>query len=138
MHRRRMPGRCPVCDDEMMVTRLRCPSCETAIEGSFEISKFARLTREQLEFVEIFIKSRGNIREVERELGISYPTVRGRLDAVIEALGYRVELGGPDEPARPPEAPVPPRPGRRKEILDALNRGEISSEEALKRLKQQG
>lgn len=128
VQKRRLPGRCPVCEDEMMVTRLRCPSCETAIEGTFAIDKFARLTREQLELIEIFIKSRGNIKEVERELGLSYPTVRGRLDNVIEALGYRVEHG-------PEEAPAP-RTTRRKEVLDALNKGEITSEEALKLLKQ--
>lgn len=128
MQKRRLPGRCPVCEDEMMVTRLRCPSCETAIEGTFALDKFARLSREQLEFIEVFIKSRGNIKEVERELGISYPTVRGRLDNVIEALGYRVEHS--------PEDGGPPRT-RRKEVLDALNKGEITSEEALRLLKQQ-
>lgn len=126
-----MPGRCPVCSDEMVVTRLRCHSCDTAIEGTFEIGKFARLSREQLEFVETFIKCRGNIKEVERELGISYPTVRGRLDSVIESLGYRVESGAE-------EAGTAARNTRRKEILDSLNRGEISSEEALRLLKQQG
>jgi hypothetical protein len=114
----------------MMVTRLRCPTCETAVEGSFEIGKFARLSREQLEFIETFIKCRGNIKEVERELGISYPTVRGRLDNVIEALGYKVEHV-PDEAAAQ-------RLARRKEILDSLNKGEITSEEALKLLKQLG
>lgn len=128
MQKRRMPNRCPVCSEEMMVTRLRCPHCETGIDGTFEVNKFARLSREHMEFVEIFIKSRGNIKEVERELGISYPTVRGRLEAVIEALGYRVEPGAVEETK---SAKVT----RRKEILDALNRGEISSEDALKQLK---
>jgi hypothetical protein len=126
MARRRMPGRCPVCDEELAVTRLKCPSCETAIEGQFELSRLARLSKEQMDFVEIFIKCRGNIKEVERELGISYPTVRGRLDQVIAALGYRVES---DEQ---PQA----RSDRRKEILDALGRGEMTTEEAVKLLKQ--
>lgn len=128
VQKRKMPGRCPVCSDEMIVTRLKCTSCDTAIEGTFELSKFARLSKEHLEFVETFLKSRGNIKEVERELGISYPTVRGRLDAVLEALGYRVEPSAADEGARAKHA-------RRKEILDALNRGELSSEEAVKQLK---
>jgi len=128
MHKRRMPSRCPVCNEEMIVTRLRCTSCDTAVEGSFEVSKLARLSREHQEFVEIFIKCRGNIKEVERELGISYPTVRGRLDGVIEALGYRVDPGAVAETNQAKQA-------RRKEILDALNRGEISSEDAVKALR---
>lgn len=128
MQKRKMPSRCPVCSEEMVVTRLRCPHCETGIDGTFEVPKFARLSREHLEFVEIFIKCRGNIKEVERELGISYPTVRGRLDAVIEALGFRVEPAVAEETKSVKQS-------RRKEILDALNRGELSSEEALKQLK---
>lgn len=128
MRARRMISRCPVCNEELVVTRLRCNHCETAIEGAFEISKFARLSKEHLDFVEIFLKSRGNIKEVERELGISYPTVRGRLDAVLEALGYKVEPGAAEEVSRGKQT-------RRKEILDALNRGEISSEDAVKQLR---
>lgn len=128
MRARRMISRCPVCSEELVVTRLRCSHCETAIEGVFEVSKFARLSKEHLEFVEIFLKSRGNIKEVERELGISYPTVRGRLDAVLEALGYRVDPTAVDEVTRSKQA-------RRKEILDALNKGEMTTEEAVKLLR---
>ncbi len=128
MQKRRMPNRCPVCTEEMIVTHLRCPHCETGIEGTFEVSKLARLAKEHLEFVEIFLKARGNIKEVERELGISYPTVRGRLDSVIEALGYKIDPGAVDETNRA-------KLTRRKEILDALNQGELTSDEALKMLK---
>lgn len=128
LQKRKMPTRCPVCTEEMVVTRLRCTHCDTAVEGTFEVTRLARLSKEHLEFVEIFLKSRGNIKEVERELGISYPTVRGRLDSVIEALGYRVEPSAADETNRA-------KLTRRKEILDALNRGEISSEDAVKQLK---
>lgn len=130
MQKRRLPGRCPVCDEELAVTRLRCSHCETTIEGSFELPRFARLSREQLEFVETFLKARGNIKEVERELGISYPTVRSRLDGVLEGLGYRVEA----TPAAAEEAAA--RQTRRKEVLDALNRGDLSSDEAIKLLRQ--
>lgn len=125
MERYRLPGACPVCQGPLDVTHLHCPECGTGVEGRFELCKFCRLSREQQEFIEVFIKCRGNIREVERELGISYPTVRGRLDQVIEALGYRVEAV-PDEE----------RGARRKAILDSLSRGEITSEEAVKLLKQ--
>lgn len=125
MDRHRLPGKCPVCDSPLDVTRMQCAECGTAVEGRFELCKFCSLSREQQQFVEIFIKCRGNIREVERELGISYPTVRSRLDQVIEALGYRVEAAAEEE-----------RGARRKEILDSLSRGEISTEEAIKLLKQ--
>lgn len=128
MQKWKMPSRCPVCSGELTVSRLRCRRCETTIEGQFEASKFAQLSKEHLEFVEIFLKSRGNIKEVERELGISYPTVRGRLDAVLEALGYKVEPVAVEETNRAKQV-------KRKEILDQLSRGEITSEEAVKLLK---
>lgn len=128
MQRRKMPSRCPVCSEEMTVTRLRCSHCETAIEGRFQLHKFSRLSNEQLDFVEVFLKTRGNIREVERELGISYPTVRARLDAVLEGLGHRVEPAVTEQVSQAKQ-------GRRKEILDALNRGELTSEDALAQLK---
>lgn len=129
MKRYRMPSQCPVCSGELAVTRLRCPQCETAIEGSFETSGLFRLSKEQLEFVETFLKCRGNIKEVERELGISYPTVRGRLETVIESLGYRIDQQRDEEPE-------PVKNPRRKEILNALSRGEITSEEAVRLLKE--
>lgn len=122
------PGKCPVCGEKMDVVELRCPNCETSLAGHFQTCKFCNLTNEQKSFIEIFIKSRGNIKEVERELGISYPTVRGRLEAVIEALGYRVE----------PSREEVETSSKRREILDALSRGELTSEEAVKRLKQLG
>lgn len=111
---------CPVCSKSLRVTRLRCNACDTTIEGSFESCKFCQLTEEQRDFIEVFLTSRGNIKEVERLLGISYPTVRSRLDAVIEALGYRVEREQNDQ---------------RRQILEALDKGEITSEEAIRLLR---
>lgn len=113
-------GKCPVCDQEMMVTELSCEECRTVIKGQFEPCKFCKLTKQQKFFAEVFIKNRGNIKEIEKELAVSYPTVRNKLEEVIEALGYRVE--------------VKENNGNRKEVLDKLSRGEISKEEALKLL----
>lgn len=107
----------------MAVRSLHCPNCDTSLNGRFAPCKFCKLGSEQREFVEVFLASRGNIKEVERLLGISYPTVRSRLDAVIESMGYRVER---DED------------NRRRSVLEALNKGEISSEEAVKLLKAKG
>ncbi|MGB4218225.1 MAG: DUF2089 domain-containing protein [Bacillota bacterium] len=122
-----MIGKCPVCSGELEVTKLRCPNCNTSLEGRFEICRFCQLSSEQKEFVEIFLKSRGNIREVEREMGISYPTVRSRLDEVLRTLGFTVEA---DESAGF-------KAERRREILEALSSGKISSDEAIKMLKSQ-
>jgi hypothetical protein len=98
------------------------------LEGQFISCKFCQLPNDQLEFIEVFIKCRGNIKDVEKELGISYPTVRGRLDGVIQALGYKID--GQDFQEE--------RESSRKEILAALDRGEISSQEAANRLKKIG
>ncbi len=121
-------GRCPMCEAELVVTHLRCERCGTGLEGAFRLTKFDRLPREQLRFVEVFIKNRGVIRDVERELNISYPTVRSRLDEVIRALGY--EAGGEPVPP-PPAAAGTVSPERRRQILDQLAAGQISADLAV-------
>src|SRR5918998_2047110 len=78
---------CPVCTNELTITRLHCRSCGTALEGEFGVGRFGRLDRDQMALLESFLRSRGNLKEMERELGISYPTVRGRVDALIRSLG---------------------------------------------------
>ncbi len=79
---------CPVCASELAVTRLHCRSCGTTLEGDFSVGRFGRLNRDQLALLESFLRSRGNLREMERELGISYPTVRSRVEALVRALGF--------------------------------------------------
>lgn len=127
-----MPHRCPVCDHEMKISKLTCTYCPTKIEGEFSSCKFCRLPAEQLIFMEAFIKCRGNIKEVEKELGISYPTVRSRLDSVIEALGYAVdkERVPENDKENSHEESV-----RRQEILEDLERGEISAQEATRQMR---
>lgn len=118
--KREVLGKCPVCGDELFVSKLSCHNCHTHIEGDFSLCKFCKLTDEQKQFVEIFIKSRGNIKEIEKEMGISYPTVRGKLENVIESLGYNPKYS---------ESKID-----KKEILQKLDSGEITSDEALKLL----
>ncbi len=115
-------GRCPFCDDTLEVTSLYCPSCDTGVSGRFSLGRFQSLTSEQLAFAEVFIRCEGKITRVESELGLSYPTVRNRLNDLIQALGYTVR----QEPRMTPE--------ERHEILDRLAAGEISSEEAIELL----
>lgn len=128
MARREALGRCPVCDGVLDVTRLKCRNCETAIEGRFSTCKFCQLNVDQKNFVEIFVKNRGNIKEVEKELGISYPTVRNRLDAVIAALGYAVDDSQND---------LEKAAAKRKEIIESLAKGEITADDAVRQLKGQ-
>ena len=107
---------CPVCSSKLTVTKLKCKKCDTVIENDFELSKFSYLTMEQLNFVEIFIKCRGNIKDVEKELGISYPTVRGKLEDLISSLGYTQIKEKEDISA---------------DVIDRLEKGEITAEQAL-------
>jgi hypothetical protein len=111
-------ARCPVCAEQLKVVRLECDACGTSLQGSFSLGRFHALAAEQLEFLEVFIRARGNFKDVERELGISYPTVRSRLDAMIRALGFPSQA----EPDREAE--------RRKEILRELAEGRIKPEDA--------
>lgn len=120
--RREALGKCPVCNSDTTITRITCDTCNTTIEGHFDLCKFCRLTPEQKLFIDVFIKCRGNIKEVEKELGVSYPTVKNKLEDVANALGYMSE-----------EEPV--EETKRKEILDRVYGGEISVDDALELLK---
>lgn len=118
---------CPVCSGELAVTRLRCGSCGTTLEGEFSVGRFARLTRDQTALLESFLRSRGNLRDIERELGISYPTVRARVEALVRALGF-----GPrsDDDTPVTDADAEPAAPTRASILERLARREISAEDA--------
>lgn len=120
-------GKCPVCGQNTEVTAISCNDCGTRIEGHFDLCRFCRLTDEQKSFIETFLKCRGNIKEVEKELNISYPTVKNRLEDSANALGYsntQTYNYYQDESS-----------GRKKEILYRLEIGELSVEEALNELK---
>ena len=116
--------KCPSCEANLNITRLRCPDCAINIEGEFELPRLLKLTRAQIDFIEVFVKNRGIIREVERELGVSYPTVRARLDEVIQALGYSSKpLPGDGIASEGAE--------RRRIVLADLKAGKLTPEEAL-------
>lgn len=116
-------GHCPVCESDLHVSTLTCPSCTTQIKGDFILSKFNYLTKENLYFIEIFMKNKGNIKKVEKELGISYPTVKKQLDEIIIELGYT-----PEEDLKEPVKPS------KKDLLEKLARGELSKEDVFKLL----
>jgi hypothetical protein len=137
---------CPVCTNELSVTRLRCGECGTTIEGEFAVGRFGRLTREQMQVLESFLRSRGNLRDMERELGISYPTVRARVEALVRSLGF----GPRDEPdgaaAAAVEATLATEAAAtagsiaagRRDVLERLSRHELSAEEAAEAIRALG
>lgn len=114
--KREVIGQCPICSGPVEITEVSCNTCKSIIRGHFKPCKFCTLSLEHKEFAELFIKNRGNIKEIERELGVSYPTVKGKLDSLITALGYKNQSTVSDN---------------KKEVLERLYRGEISSEEAI-------
>lgn len=117
----RVVSKCPICSAKLKIAKLKCSKCGTVIENDFEFSKFEYLEEEQLNFMEVFLKCRGNIKDVEKELGISYPTVRAKLDEVVSSLGYTVVKK--------------PTIGN-KEVIDMLEKGEISPEQAVNMIKE--
>ena len=122
---------CPICQSNLEITKLYCRSCDTAIEGHFQhTTPFQQLTAEQMSFMVTFVHNEGKINRVGEELGMSYPTVRSRLHDLIRALGY--EVGEEEEP--PGGLPEE----ERRAVLDALSKGTLSSDEALKRLSGKG
>lgn len=114
-----MPKKCPSCGEDMRVQLLRCPNCATEVQGDFVLSRLVQLSGEQLDFLQTFIRLRGNLKDVGAEIGISYPTARNRLDNLIAALGFNEQ----DEAQ-----------AQRLHILHQLKEGEISAEEALAQL----
>ncbi|MCH7472469.1 DUF2089 domain-containing protein [bacterium] len=120
----RLISKCPVCDGALRVTHLRCLDCETELSGEFAANEFARLPQDKLDFLRTFLGCRGNLKEVEAVLSISYPTVRGRLDQLLAALQLEAEQGLDDDDERD-----------RSEVLEALERGEITVDEAEKELR---
>lgn len=112
-------NKCPVCDNTLTITKYTCDDCHTEITGRFYNSGFSKLNEEQLDFIEIFVLKRGNIKEIEKELGISYPTVRNKLDNIISTLGHKVETSS-----------------SKIEILSMLDNNEISPSDATRLLKE--
>jgi hypothetical protein len=136
---------CPVCSGELTIARLHCRSCGTALEGEFGVGRFGRLERDQMSLLESFLRSRGNLKEMERELGISYPTVRGKVDALIRSLGLSEgspeaddDFGAGFAEEFAGQTDTPDAAAERRSILERLARKEITAEEAAAALRQPG
>jgi len=124
-------GRCPVCHDELSVTRLHCPTCGTTVEGTFSLGRLQHLDQSQMQFVEAFIRCRGSMKDVGAELNMSYPTVNSRLNDILMAMGYGDRVKVPEEAGSGVSG------DRRREILTQLRNGAISAAEAERLLRGQ-
>lgn len=117
---RRPPTNCPVCSTRLAVTRLTCPACDTELSGAFASCEFCVLTDEDRDVLRVFLASRGNMKDLERHLGVSYPTARARFDGLLAKLGI--------------ERAATPASSSRLELMEQVARGEIDVDEAMKRL----
>ena len=115
-----LPTQFPNVNETPLVTRLEFPNSGVTVEGHFRLNEFALLPPQSLEFLRLYIKVRGNLKEVERVMGLSYPTVRSRFEDVLRALGYEDEIEASDA---------------RDDAIAALERGEINADEALERIR---
>ncbi|MGH2449158.1 MAG: DUF2089 domain-containing protein [Chloroflexota bacterium] len=122
-------GRCPICRGELHVARLHCSTCGTMLEGEFDLGPLQRLNREQIQFVEAFIRSRGSLKDVGAELSMSYPTVNSRLNDILITLGYgdRAKVSEPAEPAVTPDT--------KRDILNRVREGQLSTADAERQLR---
>ena len=123
MTRRHAPRDCPVCGDRLALTRLSCENCQTELSGVFHACEFCALSVEDREMLRVFLASRGNMKELERSLGVSYPTARARLDALLAKLGVA-----------PQSSAAVTAPASRLDMLESLARGEIDVDTALGQL----
>ena len=123
---RKILEKCPACQNAVIVTRIRCTRCDCEVIGQFQPTIFNRLPPESLAFVETFVRLRGNIKEMERELGLPYSAIRNRLDEVITELGFAAgdHSGLKDG-----------RSASRRDVLDRLEAGEITAEDAAAELR---
>ncbi len=123
----KVPLQCPVCQQDMTIEKVTCHHCHTSIEGHYHVSKINYLPAETQYFIEIFLKNRGNIKALEKELNVSYPTVKKYLDDTILRLGYQLDVEFELDTTKDEEDPI-----------TLLKQGKITAEEATKRLKKKG
>lgn len=119
------PSQCPLCGGQTEVREVACLHCGVQVRGQFSLARYDRLTPEQAQFMEAFLRCRGVIRDVEAMLGISYPTVRSRLDALLAALDFDTPAPKPDDAAE-----------RRKAILSAISAGTLDADSGLAALRE--
>jgi hypothetical protein len=129
---RNLIEQCPACGGELIVTQQNCVECETVILGRFKPNIFSRLSPENLQFLELFVKNRGNVKDMEREMDWSYWTIRNRLNDIIVELGFETAATDEPAPAEPAGEPADEASLKSKQqtILSQLESGELTAAEA--------
>jgi len=127
---RKILEQCPTCGGPLTVTELQCNQCGTQVRSQYSPCPFCALTADQIVFVKLFVEKRGNLKDMEKALGVSYPTVRGKLEEIAERLG-----AAPVAPELPPAAPASADEARR-EVLRLISEGKLSVKEGLARLRE--
>ena len=131
-----MFSKCPACGSQLIVTECQCTQCQLQMRGEFHPGRLLSLSEDELTFIQVFLSARGNLSEVERILGISYPTIRHKLDEINDILNRN--SAGPETVGQP-EAVAPDKkeePISRKEILQKVANGEITPADAVEILNQ--
>jgi hypothetical protein len=123
---KRLPTTCPSCGSQLEISELHCPACGTTVRGAYPLDRFAALSTEDEQFLLTFLAARGNLKEVQDRLDLSYPTVRGRLDKALAALGLAGDDKSAEKAARKPDV---------MELLDKLEAGDLSVDAVLKTIK---
>jgi hypothetical protein len=127
----RAPTTCPVCSSSLITLRLGCPSCGTELSGHFDSCRYCRLDSGDAQILEVFLRSRGNVRDVQAFLGVSYPTARARLGEMLERLGFGDEPAAtPAPPAAAPSSPASRQSDRMAAVLADLAAGRMDVDEA--------
>ncbi len=124
---RKVLEQCPSCGGELEITRINCTQCETVVTGRYQPCRFCKLPPESVQFLETFVRNRGNVKEMERELGTSYWTIRSRLNELIEELGFEVDNSTEVQQEEEIKS-------QRRAILEKIDRGELSASEAAEQL----
>jgi hypothetical protein len=122
-------NQCPACGGPIIVTECQCLNCKLQMRGEFQLGQFSLLSADQLAFIRVFLSARGNLTEVERVLGISYPTIRNKLDEINAALNKTIE-----KKTESSHEPSPDKEEERQAILQKVAEGKLSASEALEQL----
>ena len=128
---RKVLEQCPSCGGELEITRVNCTRCETIVTSRYQPCRFCKLSSDRVQFLEAFVRNRGNVKEMERELGISYWTIRSQLNELIEELGFEVDSRADAEREAERQEELK---AQRRELLEQVDRGEISATDAAEQL----
>ena len=133
---RKLLEQCPSCGGPLIITECKCADCQLQLRGDFRPGQFSALSEDQLTFIQVFLRARGNLSEVEKVLGVSYPTIRNKLDEVNQALDQAEAAFASGRGTREgvAQASAEPAAEARQAVLQQVAAGELSAVEALHKL----